>query len=47
MMEWFYKLRWRIAGLIIGFNLEDEIDSAYEAGRVYGRSQRFFDEQAK
>jgi len=36
--ETFYYLRWWLANIIVGVNLWDEIDAAYDAGRHYART---------
>lgn len=41
MRAWWYATRWRIAGMLVGFDLEEEIDASYEAGRQYGFAERF------
>jgi hypothetical protein len=45
MMEWWYVFRWWFAGKIVGLDLHDEIDAAYNAGMEYGQAKRFLDEQ--
>jgi hypothetical protein len=41
--ETFYYLRWWLANIIVGVNLWDEIDAAYDAGRHYGMAQKFLE----
>lgn len=43
MKEWLFHVRWWLAGKIIGLNIVEEIDSAYEAGREYGRAQKYLE----
>jgi hypothetical protein len=42
--EKFYYVRWWLASIIVGVNLWDEIDAAYESGREYGFAQRFLEQ---
>ena len=45
MKDYWYEFRWWLASIIVGLNLELEIDAAYEAGREYGRAQTFLNKQ--
>ena len=35
------QIRFWIAGKIVGMDILDEVDEAYEAGREWGRTERF------
>ena len=41
MARIWYNFRYRLASWIVGFDVLDEVDSAYEAGVNYGRSVRY------
>ena len=38
LFETIYRFRWWLASIIVGVNLWDEIDAAYDAGRQYART---------
>lgn len=40
-----FLFRWWLASKIVGFDLNEEIESAYEAGRQYGQAQKFLEQK--
>lgn len=34
------EFRYRLASLIVGFNINGEVEAAYEAGRQWGKIER-------
>lgn len=39
--HYWFEFRYWLAGKIVGLNIIGEIDAAYEAGREYGRTERW------
>ena len=43
LSDYWHIVRWWLASQIVGINLEDEIDAAYEAGFYAGKTKMFTD----
>jgi hypothetical protein len=43
MIDKLYGFRFWLASIIVGFDIDTEVEEAYEAGLNYGRAQRYLE----
>jgi hypothetical protein len=43
MTDKLYGFRFWLASIVVGFDIEAEVDEAYEAGLNYGRAQKYLE----